>query len=316
MRPGRTRVYASRVGGSRIDMLGAGDLIGGYRITRKLGVGGGGIVYEGEDIGRADRRRTALKFLTDELADDPDAIRRLRREAETLGALSHPNICAVFGIDQHRGRPFIAMQSVPGMTLKAHIAAKHPMDASEVVRISADVTRALDAAHAQGVVHRDIKPTNIMVGEDGVVTVLDFGLARRFRREDAQVDLLGSTIPGRPIGTANYMAPERILQLPLDPRGDLFSLGVVMYEMATGHLPFAGESPYETVVNVLERPAEPISTLAPGHPKRLGQIIERLLAKQAGARFQSATDVLRALEPLMQPRNSRSAISRLRTLFR
>jgi serine/threonine protein kinase len=168
--------------------------------------------------------------------------------------------------------------------------ARKTLTTQELLSIALQVTQALDAAHAAGVVHRDIKPGNIVVGSGGQVKVLDFGLARRFALPDDTGPLMldGSTIPGRPLGTANYMAPERILQLPLDPRSDLFSLGVVIYEMATGRLPFGGSSPSETVTNVLEKNPVPLTTLSPDRPVRLERIVNRLLAKSADQRYQSA----------------------------
>ena len=242
-----------------------GTTISHYRITGKLGIGGMGIVYEAEDTRLP--RKVALKFLPEELADDPDAIRRFRREAETIATLSHGHICTIYDIDEHEGRIFIAMECVDGVNLKTYIA-RHTLTTAQIADISLQIAGALGAAHAKGIVHRDIKPGNLIVTESGDVKVLDFGLARRFRTVDTdELGPDGSTIPGRPMGTANYMAPERILQLPLDPRSDLFSLGVVMYEMATGRLPFAGASPSETVSNVLDKEPTPLATLAP-HTRR------------------------------------------------
>jgi serine/threonine protein kinase len=271
-----------------------GTRISHYRVTGKLGTGGMGVVYEAEDTRLP--RKVALKFLPDELADDPDAARRFRREAETIALLNHPHICTIYDIDDHDGRAFIAMECVEGVNLKTYLARKAAIETREVVDIALQIAGALESAHAQGVVHRDIKPGNIVVNRSGQVKVLDFGLARRFRSEDTgEIGLEGSTIPGRPMGTANYMAPERILQLPLDPRSDLFSLGVVIYEMATGRLPFAGASPSETVTNVLENDPAPMTALAPQRPKALEQIVGRLLAKRAGDRFPSAAELADAL---------------------
>jgi serine/threonine protein kinase len=252
-----------------------------------------GIVYDAEDTRLP--RRVALKFLPQELAGDPEASRRLQREAETIAVLNHPNICTIYEIDEHEGSRFIAMERLDGINLKLHMT-RTTLDDGGVTDIARQIAAALEAAHDKGIAHRDIKPGNIMIGPGGVVKVLDFGLARRFKMpETGEVTLYVSTIPGRPLGTANYMAPERILQGPLDPRCDLFSLGVVMYEMATGRLPFAGSSPGETVTNILEQQPTPIRKLSPERSARLERIIARLLAKDPDARYQSGREVQEAL---------------------
>src|SRR5262245_19075489 len=266
-----------------------GHTVSHYRITGKLGSGGMGIVYLAEDVRLS--RRVALKFLPEESADDPDAKRRFQREADTIAQLNHPNICTIYEIDRHEGRAFIAMECVEGLNLKAYMA-RHKLTTEQIVDIALQVASALASAHAKGIVHRDIKPGNIIVSETGQVKVLDFGLARRFKTsETEELGLEGSTMPGRPMGTANYMAPERILQLPLDPRSDLFSLGVVIYEMATGRLPFAGASPSETVTNVLDNDSVPLTRLAPQHPKSLERVVQRLLAKRASDRYPSTAEL-------------------------
>jgi serine/threonine protein kinase len=277
-----------------------GQPIGAYRVTGKLGVGGMGVVYEADDTRLP--RRVALKFLPPEFADDPDADRRLLREAETIASLNHPNICTVYGVEEHAGQRFIAMERLDGVNLKTFMA-RQELATPQIVDITQQVARALAAAHAAGIVHRDIKPGNIMVGADGQVKVLDFGLARRFLMPDTgEVLQYGSTIPGRPLGTANYMAPERILQRPLDPRCDLFSLGVVMYEMATGRLPFAGTSPGETVTNVLDKDPMPLRLLSPDRPMALERVVQRLLAKEADDRLQSAENLLDSLKSVVDRR--------------
>ena len=288
-----------------------GTTISHYRITGKLGTGGMGVVYEAEDTRLP--RKVALKFLPEELADDPDAGRRFRREADTIAQLSHPHICTIYDIDEHEGRAFIAMEYVDGLNLKTYMARK-TLSTTQIVDLALQIAAALQSANAKGIVHRDIKPGNIMVSDEGQVKVLDFGLARRFKSADTdELGVEGSTIPGRPMGTANYMAPERILQLPLDPRSDLFSLGVVMYEMATGRLPFGGASPSETVSNVLDKDPVPLTTLAPHHPKALEAVVHRLLAKRASERYRSATDLAAALAPLAAPHGTLT--ERLRRLF-
>jgi eukaryotic-like serine/threonine-protein kinase len=264
-----------------------GTTVSHYRVIGKLGVGGMGIVYDAEDVRLP--RRVALKFLPDELADDPDSTRRLEREAQTIALLNHPNICTIHEIDQHEGRTFIVMERLEGLNLKAYMAKK-TLETEEIVDIALQITEALEVAHSKGIIHRDIKPGNIFVGSDRQVKVLDFGLARRVpTTTDSTAPIPnGSTIPGRPLGTASYMAPERILQMRLDGRCDLFSLGVVMYEMATGRLPFTGSSPGETVTNILEKQPTPLTKLSPERPKPLEQIVGRLLIKEPERRYQSA----------------------------
>ena len=270
-----------------------------YRITGKLGTGGMGVVYDADDLRLP--RKVALKFLPDELADDKDAVRRFAREASTIALLSHPNICTIFDVDTHDGRQFIAMERLDGVTLKT-VMAREDLELSRLLDIGRQITAALGAAHTRGIVHRDIKPGNVMVADDGHVKVLDFGLARQFRMPGGdQTGVEGSTIPGRPLGTANYMAPERILQLPLDPRSDLFSLGVILYEMATGRLPFAGPSPSDTVTNVLDREPEPLTTLAPDRPLALEHVVMRLLSKRAADRYQSTEHLADALAKIQVP---------------
>jgi eukaryotic-like serine/threonine-protein kinase len=287
-----------------------GRTVSHYRIVGKLGIGGMGVVYEAEDLRL--HRKVALKFLPEDVDGDPDAVRRFRREAETIATLSHAHICAVHDIDEHEGHAFIVMERVDGVNLKTYIS-RRTMTIQEIVAIALQIAEALEAAHEKGIVHRDIKPGNILVNERGEVKVLDFGLARRFRTDDTdEVGLEGSTIPGRPLGTANYMAPERILQLPLDPRCDLFSLGVVIYEMATERLPFAGASPSETVSNVLDKDPVPLTTLAPQHPRALETIVTRLLAKNASDRYRSASELSAALSSLV----ALPFAQRLRNLFR
>ena len=266
-----------------------GQTVSHYRVVGKLGMGGMGVVYDAED--QRLPRRVALKFLAEELADDPDATRRLRREAQTIALLNHPNICTIYEIDDHKGRPFIAMERLDGATLKVYMARK-TLDTAEIAEIAGQVTEALAVAHASGVIHRDIKPGNIFVSDQVRVKVLDFGLARRLpTADDSASGMEGSTIPGRPLGTASYMAPERILQLPLDARSDLFSLGVVIYEMATGRLPFTAASTGETVTNILEKVPAPLTTLSPDRPKALERIVTKLLRKDADARYQSAEEL-------------------------
>jgi serine/threonine protein kinase len=288
-----------------------GHTISHYRITGKLGSGGMGIVYEAEDVRLP--RKVALKFLPEESADDPDAERRFQREADTIAQLNHPNICTIYEIDRFQGRAFIAMECVEGINLKTYMS-RNQLSTTAIVEIAMQIAAALSSAHDRGIVHRDIKPGNIVVSSEGQVKVLDFGLARRFKTADTdELGTDGSTIPGRPMGTANYMAPERVLQLPLDPRSDLFSLGVVIFEMATGRLPFAGASPSETVANVLDKDPAPITSLAPQHPKCLDHVVQRLLAKRASDRYPTANELNVALMSIASPHPRLGA--RLKRLF-
>jgi serine/threonine protein kinase len=285
-----------------------GQTISHYRIVGRLGVGGMGVVYDAEDQNLA--RRVALKFLSDDLVGDPDATRRLRREAQTIALLNHPHICTVYEVDEHNGRAFIAMERLEGTNLKS-LMARTKLKTAEVLDIAVQIAEALEAAHEKGVIHRDIKPGNIFVDRQRRVKVLDFGLARRVPiPSEPEGGLEGSTIPGRPIGTASYMAPERILQMPLDPRCDLFSLGVVIYEMATGRLPFAGASPAETVTNILEKDPTPLKTLSSDRPGQLDRIVKKLVAKHADDRYASA-GALRADLLALQNRSNAPLLKRM-----
>jgi serine/threonine protein kinase len=274
-----------------------GQTFAHYRIVGKLGVGGMGVVYDAEDQNL--QRRVALKFVPDELAGDPDAKRRLTREAQTIALLNHPRICAVYEIDQHDGRAYIAMERLDGETLGAHMA-RQKLSTADIFNITSQIADALEAAHAKGVVHRDIKPANIFIDRQQGVKVLDFGLARRVPVSEigAFSAADGSTIPGRPVGTVSYMAPERIRQAPLDPRCDLFSLGVILYQMATGKLPFSGASPAETVARILDDDPVPVTTLSPERPQQLDRIIGKLTAKRPEDRYQAVTHLRADLQGL------------------
>jgi serine/threonine protein kinase len=271
-----------------------------YRITGRLGVGGMGIVYEAQDTRL--HRLVALKFLPQDLAADADAVRRLRREAETIALLSHPNICTVYDIDGDDGRTFIVMERVEGVNLRTWIEGKRP-SCDEAVGIAVQITEALEAAHSRGIVHRDVKAGNVMISAAGRVKLLDFGLARRFLPDGTGAIPAGSTLIGRPKGTANYMAPERILQGPPDPRSDLFSVGVMLYEMLSGALPFAGASAIETAANILGKEPPPFPK-SHRQDRALERTVMRLLAKNPEARFASATEALAALRPFTEPRKA------------
>jgi eukaryotic-like serine/threonine-protein kinase len=266
-----------------------------YQVLAELGRGGMGIVCKARDTKL--HRLVAIKLLPREWSRDEMARERFMQEACAASAIDHPNVCTIHDIGSTTdGQLYIVMAHYEGETLKARLERSDLLGTGEIVDIATQICRGLEAAHARGIVHRDIKPGNILLSRDGVVKVLDFGLARRFSATtDAETWLDGLDTPGRPLGTANYMAPERILEMPLDPRSDIFSLGVLMYEMATKRRPFAGSSPAETVMNVLEMEAEPLTLVCPSRPESLERIVSKALAKNARDRFQSAADLRNSL---------------------
>ena len=288
------------------ELLDTGAMVAHYRIASKLGEGGMGAVFLAHDT-RLDRL-VALKILSKEFAQDPERLQRFLQEAKLASSLSHPNVAYIYEIGEAGGAWFLAMEYVEGTPLNARIA-EGPVSAAEIIQIGIEAADALDSAHAKGIIHRDIKPANLMLTSRGRVKILDFGLAKvaSAKRPSEETQLMTTT--GVVLGTVQYMSPEQALGRDLDPRTDIFSLGVVLYELATGRLPFAGSNAPETMARILHSQPDAIARFNYELPGELERAIRKCLEKDRDRRYQSARDIVVDLKNLERDSNGQRAAS-------